>query len=221
MGRMDSNKLKDMLKVYFIMGSANCRKDPAEVLTDAISGGITMFQYREKGEGALQGNEKWQLARRLRSICHEHAIPFIVNDDIELALEVDADGVHIGQEDENAELVRKKIGNKILGVSVHDLKEAEDAIRSGADYFGVGPIFATTTKSDAKPARGGAFIRELRDAKYVNPIVGIGGIVPGNAATVMEAGADGVSVITALTHAHQIQKEARLLKEAVFHGSMK
>jgi thiamine-phosphate pyrophosphorylase len=215
MGRIDTIELKNLLKVYFIMGSVNCLQDPAEVLTESISGGITIFQFREKGEGALQGNEKKQLAKRLKAICQDNGIPFIVNDDIDLALEVDADGVHIGQEDENAALVRQKIGDKILGVSVHDLKEAEEAIRNGADYFGVGPIFATSTKSDAKSARGGAFIKELRDANYEIPIVGIGGINPGNAAFVMESGADGVSVITALTNADNIQAETRLLKLAV------
>jgi thiamine-phosphate pyrophosphorylase len=219
MARIGCNKMKDLLKSYLIMGSVNCLKDPAEVLTDAIAGGITIFQFREKGEGALLGDEKLQLARRLRSICLDHAIPFMVNDDIELALMVDADGVHIGQEDESAASVRKKIGDKILGVSVHDFREAEEAVHNGADYFGVGPIFATKTKSDAKPARGGVFIEELRAEKYEVPIVGIGGIDPGNAAYVMKAGADGVSVITALTNAENIQEEAKKLKEAVLQGA--
>jgi thiamine-phosphate pyrophosphorylase len=146
--------LREALRVYFIMGSTNCVKNPAAVLNEAISGGITLFQFREKGEGAFTGSEKYALAQMLQTICREHQIPFIVNDDIELAVTIDADGVHIGQEDETVKTVRTKIGaDKILGVSVHSTEEALTAIQDGADYFGIGPVFPTKTKADAKPSR--------------------------------------------------------------------
>lgn len=204
--------LRQSLKVYFIMGSTNCSKEPVEVLKEAIEGGITIFQYREKGEGALTGSEKLKLAKELQSICREHQIPFIVNDDIELALSLNADGVHIGQEDEPVHAVREKIGDKILGVSVHSQEEAIAAIEQGADYFGIGPVFPTKTKADAKPSQGTTLIEKLRKQGFEIPIVGIGGITVENAASVIKAGADGVSVITAISQASSPLEAAKALK---------
>ncbi|NRD79449.1 thiamine phosphate synthase [Bacillus sp. BRMEA1] len=207
--------LQEALKVYFIMGSPNCTNDPVEVLKEAIAGGITIFQFREKGDGALIGPEKYELAKKLQNICKDHHIPFIVNDDIELAIEIDADGVHIGQEDEPVKKVREKIGDKILGVSVHSEDEAITAIKGGADYFGIGPIFPTSTKEDAKPARGPILIQELRQKGYTIPIVGIGGITIDNAFSVVEAGADGVSIITAISQASSPREAANALRRNV------
>lgn len=211
----EQENLRNQLKVYFIAGSNNCIKKPKEVLEEAIAGGITMFQFREKGEGSLEGEAKISLARELQQVCRENGIPFIVNDDVELAIQLDADGVHIGQEDDSAESVRGKIGNKILGVSAHTVEEVEDAIKKGADYLGLGPIFPTSTKKDAKAVQGTRFIRELRSKGFDIPVVGIGGINPENAATVMEAGADGVSIITAISLADNITEAARKLKNQV------
>ena len=207
---------RDALKVYFIMGSPNCLKDPKEVLKEAIAGGITFFQFREKGKGALMGEKKLTLAKELQSICREHHIPFIVNDDIELAITLDADGVHIGQEDEPVQTVRNKIGpDKILGVSVHSEEEAQNAIDGGADYFGIGPVFPTITKEDAKPSRGTTLIEALRSQGCSTPIVGIGGITIQNAASVVKAGADGVSIITAISHAEYPEEAARALRKNI------
>ena len=95
--------LKSALKLYFILGSENCMgRSPSKVLSEAIEGGITMFQFREKGKDALTGSEKYALAEELQDICKKADIPFIVNDDIELALALNADGIHIGQDDEPA-----------------------------------------------------------------------------------------------------------------------
>jgi thiamine-phosphate pyrophosphorylase len=211
----NTKQMRDWLKVYFIMGSVNCHQDPEEILRSAIKGGITLFQFREKGEGCLHGNEKEILAKKLQAICRENSIPFIVNDDIELAIRLNADGVHIGQEDEPADAVRRKIGSKILGVSVHNMMEAEEAIRQGADYLGIGPIYPTSTKKDAKAVQGLTFLKELRSASIEIPVVGIGGINAKNTPPIMEAGADGVSVITAISGAESPEKSARELKEAV------
>lgn len=208
--------LSEALKVYFIMGSPNCLKEPVQVLTEAIAGGVTLFQFREKGKGALTGAEKYELARQLQSICKDYEIPFIVNDDIELAIKLDADGVHIGQEDEPVKVVRARIGDgKILGVSVHTPEEAETALNDGADYFGIGPIYPTSSKDDAKPVRGTEIIEILRQQGYTIPMVGIGGITSENAAAVVKAGADGVSVITAISHADSPLEAAKALKNSV------
>jgi thiamine-phosphate pyrophosphorylase len=218
MARISPGEMRRLLKVYFIAGSTNCLQDPVTVLEEAIRGGITTFQYREKGEGSLCDSEKQELGKRLRKICKENGIPFIVNDDIELALALDADGVHIGQEDEGAARVRRKIGDRILGVSVHNLEEAETAKQSGADYFGVGPVFPTATKTDTRAVQGTAMIEELKD--FGVPIVGIGGINADNAELVMTAGADGVSVITAISHAEDVKEAAGRLRDNIQGGKI-
>ncbi|MCA1038261.1 thiamine phosphate synthase [Bacillus infantis] len=215
MARIDCQTMKELLKVYFIMGSTNCLKNPEMVMKEAIKGGISLFQYREKGAGCLGSQEKYLLAEQLQLLCRTSGIPFIVNDDIELACEIGADGVHIGQDDEPAEAVREKIGDKILGVSAHSIVEANEAIRAGADYLGLGPIYPTSTKADAKAVQGMALIQELRESAITIPIVGIGGITPRNARAVVQAGADGVSVITSISQAEDIKEAAESLRRSV------
>lgn len=207
--------LQKALRLYFIMGSQNCDKDPEDVLRKAIAGGITIFQYREKGSGALTGEDKFVLGKKLRAICRAHNIPFIVNDDAELALALDADGVHIGPEDEAIERVREKVGDKIIGVSAYSLEEAKDAVNRGADYLGVGLIFPTQTKPDAEDVHGVRIIKEIRAAGLMIPMVGIGGINATNANEVVCAGADGVAVVSAIARADVIVEAARDLLVAV------
>ncbi|MCF6092596.1 thiamine phosphate synthase [Microaerobacter geothermalis] len=208
-------KMKDLLKVYLVMGSVNCINSPEKVLLEAIEGGITLFQYREKGSGALEGIEKYRLGKRLQQICKKAGIPFIVNDDVELALLLDADGVHIGQDDGSVEKVRMKIGSKILGVSAHNLEEAKEAVSYGADYLGVGPMYTTKTKEDAKEVQGPQGIRFLRENGIDIPIVGIGGITADNAKEVIQAGADGIAVISAITQNSSPRKGVEQLRERV------
>ncbi|OIK14938.1 thiamine phosphate synthase [Bacillus sp. MUM 13] len=214
--KKDIKSIREYLKVYLIMGSTNCMKDPEEILAEAIEGGVTLFQYREKGIGSLSKKSKVMLAERLQAICRENDIPFLVNDDIELALKINADGIHIGQDDDSAEAARARIGkDKLLGVSVHSLEEAEKAIHDGADYLGIGPIYETATKKDAKAARGTELIKAIRKKGISLPIVGIGGIRPGNAGKIIEDGGDGVSVITGITHAVSAKKAAEELRNEV------
>jgi thiamine-phosphate pyrophosphorylase len=215
MTRINSRTIRDLLKVYFILGSTNCLKDPVEVLEEAIVGGITIFQFREKGNGALKGAAKYELAKDFQRICKVANIPFIVNDDVDLALELDADGIHIGQEDEPVEKIREKIGDKILGVSAHTIEEARKAVEYGADYLGIGPIFPTNTKEDAKAVQGTSFIEKLRKSGLDIPLVGIGGITIDNAHSVIQAGADGVSVITAISLAKEITKTTIMLRNSI------
>lgn len=220
MTRIINSKMRQLLKVYFIAGSINCSKAPLEVLREALAGGITLFQYREKGTGALTGEGKYKLAQAMQALCQHHQIPFIVNDDVELALALQADGVHIGQEDEAAKRVRTKIGDKILGVSVHTREQAYQALEQGADYLGIGPIFSTKTKEDAKEAAGTSLIKTLRQEGLTIPIVGIGGITAENAPIVIKAGADGVSVITAISLADSVFKGSQKLYQAVFNSEL-
>ncbi|MEW4224614.1 thiamine phosphate synthase [Rossellomorea marisflavi] len=214
-----TSAIKEALKVYFIMGSPNCHRDPVNILEEAIRGGISLFQFREKGQGALSGTQKKKLATALQQVCKEANIPFIVNDDIDLAVEIDADGVHIGQEDEAASIVRKRIGaDKWVGVSAHTIEEAERAIKDGADYLGLGPIYPTSSKDDAESVKGTAIIRQFREHGFSIPLVGIGGITSTNAAAVMEAGADGVSVISAISGSEDVEGAAIRLNQAVHAG---
>jgi thiamine-phosphate pyrophosphorylase len=191
--------LKESLQLYFVMGSQNCNEHPALVLEKALAGGITMFQFREKGSHGLKGKPLVKMALELQQLCQKHNVPFIINDDVELALSLNADGVHIGQEDESVEVVRKKIGDKILGVSAHNVKEAQLASESGADYLGVGPMFHTTTKNDCRIVQGPNVIESIRAMGIRLPLVGIGGIHAGNVNKVIKAGSDGVAVISAIS----------------------
>ncbi|WP_458414148.1 thiamine phosphate synthase [Schinkia sp. CFF1] len=212
--RYNEEQLRKRLQLYFVMGSNNCNIDPCLVLREAIAGGITLFQFREKGAGAKIGQDKKELALKLQDICRQNGVPFIVDDDLELAHEIDADGIHIGQEDEDAEKVRESIGDKILGISAHNLAEAKAAILQGADYLGVGPMFATTTKKDIREVKGPNIIMEMRENNISIPIVGIGGIKKGLIQSVIKAGADGVAVISSISnHSHPRQAAKELLDE--------
>ncbi|KIL12840.1 thiamine phosphate synthase [Bacillus safensis] len=215
MTKADQEQIKQQLSVYFIMGTANSTRQPLDVVNEAIQGGITMFQFREKGEKALQGEEKKQLARQIQALCQEANVPFIVNDDVQLAIDLDADGVHVGQEDTNAKDVRQRIGNKILGVSTHNLDEVKQAMKDGADYVGMGPVYPTETKKDTRSVQGVSLITEVRRHGLQIPIVGIGGITYDNAAPVIQAGADGISIISAISQSTDPKKAAEKLKSLV------
>ncbi|XXM72549.1 thiamine phosphate synthase [Lysinibacillus sphaericus] len=211
----NKSSIEELLQLYFIMGSTNCIADPVHVLEQAIEGGITLFQYREKGPGALVGPEKTRLAEKLFRVCKDADIPFIVNDDVDLALELDADGIHVGQEDLAADFVRAKAGDKIVGVSAHTIEEAEKAIEDGADYLGLGPIYPTISKDDAREVSGLSIIENFRKNGITVPIVGIGGINAENARAVIQAGANGVSLISAIAAAADVKNAAMELKKAV------
>ncbi|MBD1223004.1 thiamine phosphate synthase [Virgibacillus halodenitrificans] len=200
-----------ILRKYFIMGSQNCSMPPGEILKEAIAGGITAFQFREKGLGSLSGEAKLELGKELRNICKENQIPFFVNDDIELAESLQADGIHVGQDDLDVEEIRLRYPDFILGLSVSNSAEVNASPLHLVDYIGAGPIFATTTKDDAKQAVGTDWIASLRKDFPELPIVGIGGINTENANKVIKAGADGVAVISVITSAKDIKKTVKSL----------
>lgn len=199
------------------MGSFNAAyKEPLEVLEQALRGGITCFQLREKGPNALQGDEKLAFAKSCQQLCRAFGVPFIVNDDIELARRIGADGVHVGQDDLSAAEVRKQIGeDTLLGVSVHSIEEATAALAAGADYIGMGPVYQTGSKPDAKPVAGTSRISEVAALFPELPIVGIGGITAANLDSVIKSGADGVSIISAIAGAGNPEMAARSIVDAV------
>lgn len=203
--------IRKQLRKYFIMGSQNCDRDPVDILQEAASAGITAFQYREKGHGALTGHAKLELGKQLRKICAAHQIPFIVNDDIELVEPLEADGIHVGQDDLPVTEIRQLFPNKIIGLSVSNANELGQSPISLVDYIGAGPMYDTTTKSDAKSAVGVEWIEILRRQFPDLPIVGIGGINTDNAPSVLQAGADGVAVISAITKAANVIKAVEKL----------
>ncbi|ADM71535.1 Thiamine-phosphate synthase [Paenibacillus polymyxa E681] len=205
--------MRQHLQMYLVLGSVNCLAEPGWVVQEALAGGATMVQFREKGLGALTGVPMFELARQLQDLCRHAGVPFIINDDVELALELDADGVHIGQDDESADSVRERIGNRVLGVSAHTIEEARRAILQGADYLGVGPIYPTISKDDAHAVQGPAILYEMRKAGIDVPIVGIGGITVDRVEEVARAGADGVAVISAVTQSEQVRGAVKELNK--------
>lgn len=180
------------------MGTPNCQHAPLAVIKDALQAGITMFQLREKGEHALVGDELEAFARACQALCAEYNVPFIVNDDVELARKLGANGVHVGQGDQALAEIRAQFLGKIVGVSVHTKEELDLAVEGGADYVGIGPIFATQSKADAKAPAGVTFLHEARVLYPDFPIVAIGGITIANASATRAAGADGVAVISTI-----------------------
>ncbi len=180
------------------MGTQNCIDRPLDVLEEALKAGITFFQLREKGEGALKGQELEQFALACQMLCKHYRVPFIVNDDVELALKINADGVHVGQDDIALEKIRAKFEGKVVGVSVHTKEELDKAVAGFADYVGIGPIYETKSKTDAKKPAGVTFLHEARVMYPEFPIVAIGGITEQTTTEVRQAGADGVAVISAI-----------------------
>ncbi len=183
-----------------------------EAVRRAIAGGATIVQYREKDANTA---EMIRVACRLHRITKAASIPLIINDRLDVALAVDAEGVHVGQEDMDASVARKLIGDgKLLGVSVKTVNEALRAVNEGADYLGVGDIFGTTSKKDAGEPIGLKLLKKIADSVSI-PVVGIGGITKANAGNVMESGADGIAVISAIIGKPDPEKEARELIEIV------
>ncbi|KYG91965.1 thiamine phosphate synthase [Metasolibacillus sp. FSL H7-0170] len=200
---------REKLAVYFIMGTINCQREPLHILEEALQAGVTIFQLREKGEGALKGAALLEFAKRCQALCLAYDVPFIINDDIELALAIDADGVHVGQDDMKLVKIRQQLPDKIIGVSVHNEDEMQAAVAGGADYVGIGPIFATISKADANEPAGVAFLAKARATYPTFPIVAIGGITAERAEQVLTAGADGVAVISAICQSENIEETVK------------
>jgi thiamine-phosphate pyrophosphorylase len=189
---------------------ARGRELPA-ILDAAIAGGARMVQLREK---EWPSGRLWPLAERLRQRCGDAAVTFVVNDRVDLAVALGADGVHLGQEDLPPSAARPLLRRgMILGISTHSVDQARRAQVDGADYIAVGSMFETRTKPEFELV-GPDLIRRLR-AEIRVPIVGIGGITPDNADAVIRAGADGVAVISAVCAAADPAAATRRFVEVV------
>ena len=196
MDRAERQRLFKKVDIYPVIGTA-------PVLEAVIAGGAKIVQLREKN---YADRDFFNLARQFREITERHRVLLIINDRIDIALGVGADGVHLGQKDLPAESARRLAPDLLIGVSTHNLEEALAAEKAGAAYINIGPIFSTPTKT-AKPL-GVKAIREI--APKINlPFTVMGGIKHENVAAVLEAGARRIAVVTALTQAEDIEKATR------------
>lgn len=206
--------VRHALNLYLVAGTQDCNHlgDTPErnllgVLEQALQHGITCYQLREKGAGSLQDKQRiLQLAEECRDLCRQYEVPFFIDDDIQMALAVGADGVHLGQSDMPvAEAAALCEGRLLIGLSHNTLAEIEASRHNTAlDYCAIGPIFPTQSKEKPNPTVGIERIRQIRAQGFDRPLVAIGGITAGTAAEVRAAGADGIAVISAVTRAGNV-----------------
>lgn len=180
-----------------------------EQVESALRGGVTCLQLREK---ELDEAAFLEEAVEMKKLCAKYGVPFIINDNVQIALKCGADGVHVGQSDMAAGNVRKAVGDKmIVGVSAQTVEQALAAQAAGADYLGVGAVFPTSTKSDAREVSR----QTLKDicAAVDIPVTAIGGINKGNMAELSGTGIDGVALVSAIFAAENIEEECKILKK--------
>lgn len=179
-------------------------KDLYRSIEEAILGGVTMVQLREKDISTL---DFYKEALKVKEITSKHNVPLIINDRLDIAQAVDADGLHIGQKDMPLAIARKLLGpDKIIGVSASTVELAAQAEKEGADYLGVGAVFPTSTKDDAETVEHSE-VRKIKEIVKI-PIVAIGGINEVNVGTIRETGVDGVAVISAILGKDDVRKAA-------------
>lgn len=188
-----------------------------QAVEQAILGGVTLVQLREK---AIASKEFYERALRIKAICHHYNVPLLINDRVDIALAVEADGVHIGQSDLPCRVVRQILGkDKIIGVSARTAQQAIQAQADGADYLGVGAMFATSTKQDAQTVTI-ASLTQIRQAVTL-PIVAIGGInhttLPAlqQALQAADTSIDGVAVVSAILGQKDVKLASEQLKEMI------
>ena len=205
--------MKDALKLYLVTDrDLSLGRSLEEVVTEAVEGGVTIVQLREKEAST---GEFVALARKLMKVLKPLNIPLIINDRVDVALAVDADGVHIGQSDMSYADARRLLGpGKIIGLSVENFKDIEAANALDVDYVGISPVYGTPTKTDTAEPFGLEGLRKAVEMS-VHPTVAIGGMNARTIGEVMEAGADGVAVVSAICSAEDISKAAKELKAIV------
>jgi len=197
--------------LYLILDQQYIRGDIISTAMEAIEGGVDVIQYREKN---LPKRKMIEIGKEICRIAKDKGVIFIVNDDPAVALAVDADGVHLGQEDVPVHIARKILGpEKIIGLSTHNIEEALEAEKAGADYIGFGPIFHSKTKMVAPPV-GVEGIKRVRELVSL-PIIAIGGIERDKVQEIIRAGASGVAVISAILSAPSVREAVRGFKEEI------
>lgn len=183
-----------------------------EVMEEAIQGGADIIQLREKNKSK---KELLEMARELRKLTRKYNVLFIVNDHLDIALAVDADGVHVGQDDLPLVEARKILGpDKIIGISTHALEEARQAEQDGADYIGVGPVYETKSKVDVVDPVGLDYVQQVTENISI-PYVAIGGIKLHNLTEVLAAGAKRICVISAIVGAEDVQRAAQEFSQQI------
>lgn len=200
-------------RLYAITTTPALGQTYEQMVRDACQGGADVIQFRDKA--LAQRKDRFDLAARLRAICGQHDVLFIVNDYLEVAMACDADGVHFGQDDMKMDVARtilhqNGVGNFLIGRSTHSLDQAIKAEQEGADYIGIGPVFATPTKPSYEPV-GLELVRQVT-SRVKTPHVAIGGIGATNVNQVLAAGAERVAVVRAVCGAEEIQAAARKMK---------
>ena len=180
-------------------------RTPTTVLRQLLEGGVKTLQLRVK---AMPPSEFLELANAARAQTRAAGCQLIVNDRVDIALACDADGVHLGQDDLPLAVGRKLMGQRIVGISTHDLVQAREAERNGADYIGFGPMFGTTTKGTGYSARGVEMLVQIRAGVKI-PIVAIGGINEQNVQQVWQAGADAAAIISDILGADDVVSKTR------------
>ena len=184
-------------------------KTLAMQVEEALKGGATCIQLREKELGEDSFLEE---AYEIKALCRKYQVPFIINDNVDIAVQCGADGIHVGQHDMEAGDVRQRIGdNMILGVSAQTVEQAVRAEQNGADYLGVGAVFSTSTKLDADTVSHET-LKAICSAVHI-PVVAIGGIYAYNMIELSGAGIDGVAVVSAVFAQNDVEKAARELRE--------
>jgi thiamine-phosphate pyrophosphorylase len=203
--------LLNKLDFYFVTDSKLSKNGTFSDVKNAIEAGCKIIQYREKNKST---KEMITEAFEIKRLCGDNVI-FLVNDRIDVALAVEADGVHIGQDDMPISLARKLLGaEKIIGLSTSNLEEAIEAEKSGADYVGLGPIFNTSTKKDAGIGIGSETIKKVKNAIKL-PVVAIGGINKENCMSVIEAKADSLVAISAVVCSEDVKREIKDFMELI------
>jgi thiamine-phosphate pyrophosphorylase len=183
-----------------------------EIVRAAVHGGATVVQLREKDCSTRDFIEQ---ALTIKEFVKDRGVPLIINDRVDVAQAVKADGVHLGQTDMPLKVAKKILGDSmIIGISAESQQDAVEAEKGGADYLGVSPIYATPTKTDTAPPLGLEGLREIRKAVRL-PLVGIGGLNRDNAAEVIRSGADGVAVVSAIVAADDPQTAADAIKQTI------
>jgi len=183
-----------------------------EIVKTAVCGGTTIVQLREKDCSTRNFIEQ---ALTVKKFLKARGVPLLINDRVDVAQAIAADGVHLGQTDMPLEIAKKILGDSmIIGISAESLEDAIEAERGGADYLGISPIYATPTKTDTASPLGLKGLREIRNAVKL-PLVGIGGLNKDNAAEVIRHGADGVAVVSAIVAADDPAAAAEELKQVI------